>query len=107
MVRRDNNDYLRSNTSTNRGDYIAPGFSVLGGDGALPRRLSEDGAARRPYLSAEREVCLDARRIRFVDACRFAQTAFPFGAFCRQQMASRRTRPQNLTSCGNLEALGY
>jgi hypothetical protein len=91
MVRRDINDNVHSNANTNRGNCSAAGLPIL----------------RIEALSAEREVCLDARCIRFVDECCFAQPAFAFGAFRRQQMASRSTRSQNLTSRGNLEALRH
>lgn len=68
MVRCDNNDYLHSSANANRRNCGAAGLPVL----------------EIKALSAEREVCLDARCIRFVDECCFAQTAFAFGAFRRQ-----------------------
>ncbi len=71
MVRRDINDYVHANARAKNRGYSA-GLPVL----------------ENQPLSAEREVCLDARRIRSIDACCFGQPPFTFGAFRRQQMPS-------------------
>lgn len=59
-----------------------------------------------PTLSAERKICLYSRHICLVDARCFGQPAFALCAFRRQQMASRRMRPQDLATGGDLKAFG-
>jgi len=50
------------------------------------------------YVSTEWKIRLYSRHICFVHACCFGQSAFAFCAFSRQQMASRGTAPQDLST---------
>ena len=84
----------------------ASGISLLGTP-RCPERFRGTTHARHPRLSTERQICLYSRHIGLVHARRFAKPAFALCAFRRQQMASRRTRPQNLATCSDLEALRH
>ena len=95
-----------SHKAVNCRSVAASGISLLGAPRCL-ERFRETTHARHPCLSTERQVCLYSRHIRVVHARRFAKPAFALCAFRRQQMASRRTRPQNLATCGDLEALRH
>lgn len=57
-----------------------------------------------PTFLAEWKICLYSRHICPVDTGCFGQPAFALCAFRRQQMASRRMRPQDLATGGDLEA---
>ncbi len=59
------------------------------------------------YVLTERQISLYSCHICVVDARCFAQPAPAFCVFYGQQMAARRTRSQNLPTCGDFEAFGH
>ena len=82
-----------------------------GRDAQKPRRLGKPARWSRQkclsYVLAERKIRLYSRHICVVDPRCFGQPAFAFGAFRRQQMASRGTRPQHLATGSDLETFRH
>jgi len=101
MVRRHDHNHNHPNTKSRGSDCAHAGLSLLGIDAALRAQ----GAV--PAVLAERKIRLYSRNICLIDARCFGQPAFTLRIFRRHQMASRRTRPQDFATGGDLEAFRH
>src|SRR4029077_14007803 len=63
----------------------------------------------RPPLQklAKRKIRHNPRLISLIDLRDLAQLTSALGVFRREQMASRRLRPQNFAACGDLESFSH